>query len=174
MELARRSTPSGLDGHSFLPELTGQRSLRPDWVFGECHDSTCKTGCFMLRRGPWKYIAYVGYEPMLFDLANDPDEVRNLASARPEVVREMDSQLRKIVDYPAVDAKVKAYDRESFGRWREKTKARGQYEQTMARIFSGWISVPADSVRPWTAAEEARIERWLSARTGSEQERGHP
>ena len=68
----------------------------------------------MLRRGPWKYIAYVGYEPMLFNLTEDPDEVRNLASSRPEVVRELDMQLRKIVDYPAVDAKVKAYDRDSF------------------------------------------------------------
>jgi arylsulfatase A-like enzyme len=164
MDLAGRSTPSGLDGHSLLPELTGQRSSRPDWVLSEYHDTSCNTGSFMLQRGPWKYIAYVGYEPMLFDLVNDPDEVRNLASSRPEVIRELDSQLRKIVDYPAVDAKVKAYDRESFSRWREETKAKGQYEKTMSRIFSGWDDVPAGGMRPWTAADEARIEKWLSGK----------
>lgn len=109
MDLAGRASPAGLDGHSLLPELAGRRSSRPDWVFSEYHDTTCNTGSFMLRRGPWKYIAYVGCEPMLFDLAGDPDEVRNLAASRPEIVRELDAQLRKIVDYPAVDAKVKAY-----------------------------------------------------------------
>ena len=162
MDLAGRSTPPGLDGHSLWPELTGRASSRPDWVLSEYHDTTCNTGSFMLRRGPWKYIAYVGYEPMLFDLAGDPDEVRNLASAHPEVVREMDAQLRKIVDYPAIDAKVKAYDRESFSHWRAETKAKGQYEQTMARIFSGWDHVRADDMRPWTTADEARIQKWLA------------
>jgi arylsulfatase K len=164
MDLAGRSTPAGLDGRSLLPELTGQRSARPDWVLSEYHDTTCNTGSFMLRRGSWKYIAYVGYEPMLFDLAHDPDEVRNLAALRPEVVREMDAQLRRIVDYPAVDAKVKAYDRESFRRWRNEAKATGEYEQTMARLYSGWDKVKANSLRPWTAEDEAHIEKWLSGK----------
>jgi arylsulfatase A-like enzyme len=162
MDLAGRSTPPGLDGHSLVPELKGQRSSRPDWVLSEYHDTSCNTGSFMLRRGPWKYIVYVGYEPMLFNLAVDPDEVQNLASARPDVVRELDAQLRKLVDYAAVDARVKAYDRQSFRQWREEMKATGRYEQTMARLFSGWDNVPAAKVHPWTAADEARIDGWLS------------
>ena len=33
----------------------------------------------MLRRGRFKYVHYVGYQPQLFDLVADPDEERNLA-----------------------------------------------------------------------------------------------
>ena len=33
----------------------------------------------MIKKGRFKYIHYVGYEPELFDLANDPEEFTNLA-----------------------------------------------------------------------------------------------
>ena len=33
----------------------------------------------MLRQGDWKYNVYVGYEPQLFNLKQDPDEIKNLA-----------------------------------------------------------------------------------------------
>jgi len=162
MDLAGRSIPAGLDGHSLLPELTGRPSQRPDWVLSEYHDTSCNTGSFMLRQDEWKYIAYVGCEPMLFNLKDDPDETHNLASTRPEMVQQMDRRLRQIVDYPAVDAKVKAYDRASFRAWREETKAKGTYPSTMARLFSGWDREPAEGVAAWTAEDEALIEKWLA------------
>ena len=117
MDIAHGNPPVGLDGHSLMAELRGQPGGRPDWVLSQFHDTTCNTGSFMLRRGDWKYIAYPGYQPMLFDLLADPDEIRNLAPSRSEVVRQMDARLRSIVDYEAVDAKVKAYDRASFAAW---------------------------------------------------------
>jgi len=161
MDMANRATPQGLDGHSLMPLLTGQPSDHPNWVLSEYHDSTCNTGSFMIRRGNWKYIAYVGYEPQLFNLKDDPDEIRNLAKARPKVVKEMDALLRKIVPYEAVDAKVKAYDRQSFRRWREEMKARGEYEKNMAQLFSGWDNLRDDEITPWTEKDEALILRWL-------------
>ena len=45
-------------------------------------------------------------------------EMTNLATKREDVAREMDAKLRKIVDYPAVDTKAKAYDKASFRKWR--------------------------------------------------------
>lgn len=162
MDMARWPKPQGLDGHSLMPELLGQPGERPDWVFSEYHDTACNTGSFMVRRGPWKYIAYPGYEPMVFNLDEDPDEVRNLASEQPEKVREMDRLLRSIVDYEAVDAKVKAYDRASFAAWREEMKSQGKYEDVMSQIFSGYDGVNAKTAKPWTAEDEAKIERWLA------------
>lgn len=162
MDTAGLANPDGLDGHSLVPLLTGRPGRRPDWVLSEFHGTGCNTGSFMLRRGQWKYIVYVGYEPMLFDLAADPDEVRNLASARPEVVAEMDSRLHHVVNCEAVDAKVKDYDRRSFRRWRSEHKAAGTYEQTMARVYSGWDHLPEDQVRPWTQEDEALIKEWLA------------
>jgi len=161
MDLAGAPHPDGLDGQSLMGELTGQAATGHDQVLAECHDSSCSTGSFMLRRGDWKYIAYVGYAPQLFDLAADPWEIRNLAGARPDIVAEMDRRLRDIVDYEAVDARIKAHDRRSFAEWRGQERAAGTYERTMARIHSGWDAADAP-VSPWTAEDEARIERWLA------------
>lgn len=161
MDLAGIETPAGLDGYSLTPELSGQPGVRPDWVLSEFHGTTCSTGAFMLRQADWKYIAYVGHEPQLFDLASDPDEVRNLAATRLEAVERMDRLLRSIVDYDEVDARAKAYDRRSFGAWREAELAAGTYEDTMARVYSGWDRLPDDEVQPWTADDEAQIKQWL-------------
>ena len=167
MDMAGLEHPAGLDGHSLMPELTGRPGRHPDWVLSEFHGTGCNTGTFMLRRGEWKYIVYVGYAPQLFNLRDDPDEIRNLAAARPDVVREMDAKLREIVDYPAVDAKVKEYDRRSFRQWRKEQRAAGTYEQTMARVYSGWDNLDPEDVSPWTDVDEAAIEKWLAGGQGA-------
>ncbi len=163
MDMAGVEHPPGLDGHSLMPELTGRAGGRPDWVLGEFHGEGCNTGSFMLRRGDWKYIAYVGYEPQLFNLREDPDEIRSLAQSRPEVAAEMDARLRQIVDYEAVDAKVKDYDKRSFRQWRSEQLAAGTYERNMARIFSGWDGLAEDdpAISPWTEEDEKLITDWL-------------
>ena len=76
-------------GLSMLPSPLGPvpgRSLRalaaepydPERVvFSEYHAVGAVSGGFMVRRGDWKYIYYVGFEPELFNLADDPEEVHN-------------------------------------------------------------------------------------------------
>lgn len=75
-------------------------------VFAEYHASGSDTGQFMVRKGRWKYVAYVGTVPQLFDLKEDPDELVDLASdqeyARP--LARLDAELRKICDPEAVNA----------------------------------------------------------------------
>ena len=161
MDMSGLDTPSGLDGHSLMPELAGGSADRPGWVLSEYHDSAVNTGNFMLRLGDWKYVVYVGQPPQLFNLKDDPDELCNVATARADVVRRIDGLLRSIVDYEAVDAKVKAYDRASFAEWRVGTKSEGVYEPTMARIFAGWDGVNPEDAPPWTAEDEALIDEWL-------------
>lgn len=51
-------------------------------VFSEYHAAGAVTGAFMIRRGRWKFIHYVGFEPELFDLEQDPEELHNLANDR--------------------------------------------------------------------------------------------
>lgn len=48
-------------------------------VLSEYHDGGSPTGLFMLRNGRWKYNYYPGYEPELFDMEMDSDELHNLA-----------------------------------------------------------------------------------------------
>jgi arylsulfatase K len=163
MDMAGIAQPDGLDGHSLMPELTGGSASRPGWVLGEYHDTTCNTGAFMLRRGDWKYVAYVGQPPQLFNLKDDTEEVTDCADTARAVVAEMDGLLRSIVGYEAVDAKVKAYDRDAFGRWRDEERKAETYEETMARIFSGWDNLEPEDIVPWKYEDEARIEAWLEA-----------
>lgn len=161
MDMAGIPLPQKLDGGSLVPELRGEKSKRPNWVLSEYHDTTCNTGAFMIRQGHWKLIVYPGYPSQLFDLKNDPDEVRNLAADARDFSFQMETLLLGIVDYRAVDAKVKAYDRESFRQWRSEAKAAGNYAQVMARVFSGWDGLKPQQIAPWTDKDEAQVRRWL-------------
>ena len=162
MDMAGLDRPEGLDGQSLMPAVAGDAGGLRDYAFSEYHDTACCTGSFMLRRGDWKYIAYPGYAPQLFQLADDPWEVRNLAAARPDVVADMDGRLREIVDVDAVDAKVKAYDRASFAQWRDQQKAVGTYETNMAVTHSGWTDITPETADPWTGDNEAQVAQWLA------------
>ncbi len=163
MELAGARPMNALDGHSLAADLAGAPSAHPGLVLSQFHDSTCNTGSFMLREGDWKYIAYVGHAPQLFNVEQDPCELSDLAAAKPRKVREMDARLRGLLDYEAVDRKVKAYDRGSFSRWRTEHLAAGDYRKLMSLIFSGWDYLAEDECQPWTVADERLIEAWLRA-----------
>ena len=99
------------------PDATAGRSLvelanRPDSDrvnFSEYHDGGSITGSFALRFGSLKYIHHVGFEPELYDLTSDPDELRNLAPdpAYASDLAEAEAQLRLIVD--PVDANDRAF-----------------------------------------------------------------
>jgi len=162
-ELAGLDPPRAIDGWSLVPDLREQPSSHPDWALAEIHDTTCDTGVFMLRAGEWKYVAYAGYRPQLFHIPSDPYEVADLHAARPEKVEELDSLLRSIVDIEAVDTEAKAYDRRAFRQWREERKEAGDYEELMAKVYSGWdrLHERPELPQPWTEEDEARIEEWL-------------
>ncbi|MEM2740464.1 MAG: sulfatase-like hydrolase/transferase [Candidatus Bathyarchaeia archaeon] len=160
MDIASAGYPGGLDGYSLSPFLRGDKSNRPDWVFSEYHGESSATSIFMVRRGVWKYVAYAGMPPQLFDLEDDPWEVNDLASECKERVEEMDHLLRSIVDYMEVYREVEEYNRDSFRRWRVMHRGRGDYEKLMSRIFSGWEDEEGE-MKPWTDRDEEVIVRWL-------------
>jgi len=160
MDIAGVEHPDGLDGYSLSPFLRGENPTRPDWVFSEYHGESSATSIFMVRRGVWKYIAYVGMPPQLFNLEDDPWEVNDLAGEYKEKVEEMELLLRSIVDYMEVYREVEEYNRDSFRRWRMMHRDKGDYEKLMSRIFSGW-EVEEGEVKPWTDKDEEVISRWL-------------
>ncbi|MBI1384189.1 MAG: sulfatase-like hydrolase/transferase [Rhizobiales bacterium] len=68
-------------------------------AFSEYHDGGSKTGTFMVRWQSWKYIAYVGQPPQLFDLSADPHELEDLAPEsrwRPEVAAALTEGARRL------------------------------------------------------------------------------
>ncbi len=151
MDMAGLPHPDDLAGVSLMPELQGGSADRPDAVLSQYHGNFANTGEFMIRRGAHKYIGYTGYEPQLFDLDKDPDEIHNLANEQPDLAAEMDTALRVLVDYEAVDAKVKAYDRASYVAWREET-GEPAYEEAMAEILPGWGDREREKTEAWLAS----------------------
>lgn len=78
-------------------------------AFSEYHASCARTASFMLRQGEYKYVHYETYAAQLFDLAQDPEETRNLAlePAFASLCAEFDRLLRAMLDPAEVDARAK-------------------------------------------------------------------
>jgi len=73
-------------------------------VFSEYHAFGAVSGAFMIRKGRWKYNYYVGFEPELFDLHEDPEETVNVAQKHPDIVALLHVDLLAICDPNEVDA----------------------------------------------------------------------
>lgn len=117
---------AGLDPRPEMADRPGQSLFRlaasppdPDRVvFSEYHAAGSNSAGFMVRQGRWKYHHYVGHRPELFDLVADPEELHDRAGepAFAEVVRQMDTQLRRICDPDAIDALAKQDQRAMIDR----------------------------------------------------------
>ncbi|MEX0757007.1 MAG: sulfatase-like hydrolase/transferase, partial [Acidimicrobiia bacterium] len=104
----RDAVPSDVPGLSLLDPEALAGSDRG--VLAEYHANGSTSASFMLRHGRYKYIEYVGERPQLFDIADDPAEMVDLAG-RPEsaeIVADMAARLRQICDPEAVDSDAKS------------------------------------------------------------------
>ena len=74
-------------------------------VFSEYHGAGAISGAFMLRDGQYKYIHYVNFEPELYDLQSDPEELVNLATNNKfkEILKNYKNKLFRIVDPNAIN-----------------------------------------------------------------------
>ena len=82
----------------------GKTDSHPGFTYSESHSESNCTGSFMLRKGDWKYFYFTGDVPLLFNLKDDPGELRNLAG-KPEtaaVQKELHRHLTSLVDPDAV------------------------------------------------------------------------
>lgn len=166
MDLAGVVGPGALDGESLADVLCEGQSPRREFVLAT-HTGTCmNTTATMYRTGPWKYIAYPGYRPQLFNLAEDPQELRDLAETDPGTVAELDAALRGTVDVQKMHDRCQAYNRQSFRQWRDQALA-GQfsteeydrtgnpattYDEIMANIYLGYSPEHEEQLNAWLDA----------------------
>ena len=100
-------------------------------VLSQYHASGSQEAAFMLRRGRWKYVRYVTYPAQLFDLAADPEELRDLGAdpAHAATRAELEAVLAALLGTApeALDAAVKARQRAILAKngGREAVMARG-------------------------------------------------
>jgi choline-sulfatase len=96
-------------GHSWLPLVRGEKQNRPDYAFSEFHGNFLKHDWYMLVRDRYKYVYYVDEHSSLFDIADDPKELRDLAldeRYRP-VLRGFEKLLRSSIDPEEVASRAK-------------------------------------------------------------------
>ena len=124
MQMADHEPGHKLSGRSLLPALTGG-AFEPRPVFAEYHANFQPTGSFMVRDGDWKYTAFHGMPSQLFNVRDDPDELRDLIEARPRCAARLEALLRDHVDYERIDALAKADDKADFNAWRRGFTERG-------------------------------------------------
>jgi len=97
-----------LPGVSLLDIANGSVPRRT--ILSEYHAAGAITASYMIRNGKYKYIHYVGMQPMLFDLEADPHERRDLGCepALEPTIAECEALLRKILDPEAADQQARA------------------------------------------------------------------
>lgn len=82
-----KSVITPIDGESLYGYLVSDRPGK-DEVFGEYMAEGTVTPVVMIRRGRWKFTTSLVDDPQLFDLVNDPKELRNLYySKEPEYAK---------------------------------------------------------------------------------------
>ena len=88
--------------------------------------------------------------------------MHNLARRRTEVAKNMDRQLRSIVDYDEVHGRWVRYCKSAFRQWRDQIKTHpvhlkeygsdipaASYEQIMANTYIGWNEDWARKIEDW-------------------------
>lgn len=80
LDLCGVPIPSALDGESFVRDLREPGRTRDTTVFSEYNLGNARAK-YMIRRGDFKYNYYKSDTPELYDLRQDPKEMRNLANA---------------------------------------------------------------------------------------------
>ncbi|MEO1026684.1 MAG: sulfatase-like hydrolase/transferase [Pseudomonadota bacterium] len=100
------ATLDAADGTESLNEIAKAPTDANRIVFSEYHAAGAVSGAFMLRKGRWKLIHYVGFSDELYDLENDPEELENRASDPTcmDVLKELHTALRLICDPNKTDA----------------------------------------------------------------------
>jgi choline-sulfatase len=133
-----------------------QEQDRERTTFSEYHAIMSPSAAYMLRRGRWKYIRYVGMPPQLFDIERDRNELRDLGqdAAYASVREQCEAELRRICDPEATDR-------------RAKTNQQHRVEQHGGReaVLAAGVKIPytpapeAFDPAPVEARERARAQR---------------
>jgi arylsulfatase K len=154
----------GLDGESLLPLAIGQTDQNRDWALACFMGCTFNTSGYMLRKGRFKYVAYVGFPSQLFDIESDPGELADLCETHPDVAKRLDADLREILDYEQTHREWLAYCKSAFGQWRRQAK-RGLYVDASYALrgapSSDYWKIMDNAFTGYNQDDEEKVARWL-------------
>jgi len=139
LEWGGARTHAKLRGHSLVPLMRGERGDHPGWAYSESHSEGNCTGSFMVRKGDWKYISFTWHEGLLFNLRDDPGELRNRIAdpAAKAVLEELTAILRSQVDPVEVTQRAFAAQRKRLDRLAEGLTPDQMLDQFRNRLGEG-------------------------------------
>ncbi|MCC6489660.1 MAG: sulfatase-like hydrolase/transferase [Candidatus Hydrogenedentes bacterium] len=80
-------------------------------VFSEYHGHGTRSGSYLIRKGDWKLHYCMKAPHQLFNLAEDPEELNNLAEANPGKLRELEEALRAVCSPEEENDRAHAFER---------------------------------------------------------------
>lgn len=116
-------------------------------ILAEYHARGSITGIFMLRYGKFKYVHYVGFQPQLFDLHNDPNELNDLSQLGDykESMLDCEKELRGMVNPDEVDRNARKDQAELISK-------HGGREMVLQFEEQAYTPIPAALCKPDTEA----------------------
>lgn len=122
------------------------------------------TMSWMVRQGDYKLIVHEGYRSRLFNLRDDPGELRDLIDTEPTQVAALQAILDATVDRAAALRTWNEYRRHSFAQFQRQAK-RGLYVDDSyglaGRPASDYAALMDNAFTGWSAEDEARVAAWL-------------
>lgn len=122
-----------IDGNSLVPYLYGFNGMDDnDSVFGEYAGEGTIAPLMMIRRGAWKFVTCPVDPPQLFNLLEDPKELRNLATSTD----------------PGVQEVLEGFTKEAHARW------------DFDRIYADVLKSQRNRRLCWDALKQGRFQSW--------------
>jgi choline-sulfatase len=147
----------GIDGKSLLPVARDGDAEWSDTTYSEyCTDGLLAWSggrvlqSRMIRQGQWKFNYYHGCPSQLFDLKNDPNEMRNLAddSNHQEIKNKLEAQLLAGWNPEAIDEYIQARNKEKavLKAWAQSVKPADTFRWE-TKMEDNWLAF--DSNKPF-------------------------
>jgi arylsulfatase len=141
------------DGVDLLGAVAGEAPAR-HWVTGMYGEPGTSLFKMMVRDPDWKYIYFAnGGLEQLFDMRNDPEELRNLADTSPDVVQRLRAVAVAACDVPgARDALDTEHDLRAFPQEERPLTRIHQFDTS--RGVSGFPERPEDALHAYRQRQE--------------------
>ena len=113
LDIVGIENPPDLPGESLLKIARNQSNELTRTVFSEYHAMGMMNAGFMLKNGEYKLCYYVGNQPQIFNVENDPMENNDLTSnpEYTEIRSNLESSLHEIVNPEFIDYRAKENQR---------------------------------------------------------------
>ena len=163
-ELGQMPQRPNFSGESLMPLARGETDQSRGWALSMYSGVTSNTISHMLREGDYKLIVYEGYPSRLFNLANDPQELKDLAESDSDRVQKMEALLATVVDREETWRIWEEYRRQQFAQFQRQAK-RGLYWDNSYSLrdnpSSDYHALMNNTFTGWDEEDEARVNEWL-------------